>query len=42
LILIYLSQFCVSLVPENFPSIFTGVGTPIGTLQRLTYAALGR
>ena len=42
LILLYLAQFFVSLVPENFPRIFTGVGTPIEALQRLTYAALGR
>jgi hypothetical protein len=38
---LYLAQFFVSLVSENFPRIFTGVSTPIETLQRLTYAALG-
>jgi CubicO group peptidase (beta-lactamase class C family) len=41
LILLYLSQFFVSLVPENFPRIVTGIGTPLETLQRVTYAALG-
>jgi CubicO group peptidase (beta-lactamase class C family) len=29
LILLYFAQFFVSLVPENMPRIFTGVGTPI-------------
>ena len=41
MILIYLSQLFLSLVPENFPSIFTGVGTPFEALQRQTYAAFG-
>ena len=41
LILIYLAQFLVSLVPENMPRIVTGVGTPIETLQQVAYAALG-
>jgi CubicO group peptidase (beta-lactamase class C family) len=42
LILIYLAQFSVSLVPQNFSRIFTGMGTPLETLQRVTYASLGR
>jgi CubicO group peptidase (beta-lactamase class C family) len=42
LILLYLAQFFVSLVPENFPRIFTGMGTPFETLQQVAYAALGR
>ena len=41
-ILIYLVQFFVPTTAENIPRIVTGVGTPIETLQRLTYAALGR
>jgi CubicO group peptidase (beta-lactamase class C family) len=41
LILIYLAQFFVSLVPENMPRIVTGVGTPIETLQHVAYTALG-
>jgi len=42
LILVYLSQVFVSLVPENMPRIFTGVGTPFEALQRAVYRALGR
>ena len=42
LILIYLAQFSVSLVPDNMARIVTGVGTPLETLVRLTYGALGR
>jgi CubicO group peptidase (beta-lactamase class C family) len=41
LILIYLTQFSVSLVPDNMARIVTGVGTPLETLVRLTYGALG-
>ena len=40
LILIYLAQFAVSLVPDNMARIVTGVGTPLETLVRLTYGAL--
>jgi CubicO group peptidase (beta-lactamase class C family) len=40
LILVYLSQFFVSLDSEHFPRIATGVGTPLEALQRATYAAL--
>jgi CubicO group peptidase (beta-lactamase class C family) len=40
LILVYLSQFSVSLVPKNYPRIFTGIGTPLEPLQQLAYAAL--
>jgi CubicO group peptidase (beta-lactamase class C family) len=42
LILLYLVQFFVSPVLENIPRIVTGVGTPLESLQRLTYAAFGR
>jgi CubicO group peptidase (beta-lactamase class C family) len=42
LILLYLAQFSVSFSPENIPRIATGVGTPLETLLRATYAALGR
>jgi CubicO group peptidase (beta-lactamase class C family) len=42
MVMIYLVQCSVPLIPENIVRIFAGVGTPIETLQRLTYAALGR
>jgi CubicO group peptidase (beta-lactamase class C family) len=42
LILIYLTQFFVSLDPENIPRVATGIGTPLEALLRTTYAALGR
>jgi CubicO group peptidase (beta-lactamase class C family) len=42
LIILYLVQFSVSFSPENIPRIATGVGTPLETLLRATYAALGR
>jgi len=42
MVMIYLAQYSVSLIPENMVRIVTGKGTPLETLQRVTYAALGR
>jgi CubicO group peptidase (beta-lactamase class C family) len=42
LILLYLAQFFVSLDPEDFPRIATGIGTPLEVLQRATYGAIRR
>jgi CubicO group peptidase (beta-lactamase class C family) len=42
LIMLYLTQFLVSFDPENIPRIVTGIGTPLETLQRVTYRAIGR
>jgi hypothetical protein len=39
---VYLAQFFVSLDPEDFPRIATGIGTPLEALERATYGAIGR
>jgi CubicO group peptidase (beta-lactamase class C family) len=42
MILIYLAQCVVPPNPENIPRIVLGKGTPLETLQKLSYAGLGR
>jgi CubicO group peptidase (beta-lactamase class C family) len=42
MVMIYLVQCSVPLVPENILRIVTGAGTPLESFQKLTYAALKR
>jgi len=42
MVMIYLVQCSLPFLPENIARIITGVGTPLESFRKLTYAALGR